>query len=293
MKKWFKKRKGFVYILLFFIGLFSSYHFLEQKKIVLKNKEIVNFVLNNSFENKNIIQKIEKISISKNKMFSLLQEDYQDISTSVEKDYREPLIYLYNSHPTEEYQSSTFGEYSLNPTVIISNYILEDIFNKNGYLTLVEERLVSDVLEENNWNYASSYKASRMFLEDSITKYPSLKYFIDIHRDSLTRDLTTITIDNRDYAQVLFIIGLENVNYEENLVFTEKIDDKLNEYYPGLSKGIYQKEGPGVNGVYNQDFSPNTILIEIGGYENTTTEVLNTAIAFSKCMMEVIHEESN
>ena len=293
MKKWFKKKKVMIYIILFLIGLFASYHFLEHKKIVLKNKEIVNFVLNNSFENKNIIQKIEKISISKNKMFSLLKEDYQEVSTSKAIDYREPIIYLYNSHPTEEYQSSTFGEFSLDPTVIISNYILEDIFNKNGYLTLVEERLVSDVLEEKNWNYASSYKASRMFLEDSITKYPSLKYFIDIHRDSLTRDLTTITIDNRDYAKVLFIIGLENDNYEENLVFTEKIDDKLNEYYPGLSKGIYKKEGPGVNGIYNQDFSPKTILIEIGGYENTTTEVLNTAIAFSKCMMEVIHEESN
>ena len=282
-----------IYIILFIIGLFSSYYILEHKKIVLHNKEIVNFVLNNSFENKNIIKKIEKITISKNQMFSLLKEDYQEVSTSKAIDYREPIIYLYNSHPTEEYQSSTFGEFSLDPTVIISNYILEDIFNKNGYLTLVEERLVSDVLEEKNWNYASSYKASRMFLEDSITKYPSLKYFVDIHRDSLTRNLTTITIDNRDYAKVLFIIGLENDNYEENLVFTEKIDDKLNEYYPGLSKGIYKKEGPGVNGIYNQDFSPKTILIEIGGYENTTTEVLNTAIAFSKCMMEVIHEENN
>lgn len=293
MKKWFKKRKVMIYILLFMLGLFSSYQFLVHKKIILHNKEIVDFVLNNSFENKNIFKKIEKITISKNQMFSLLKEDYQEVSTSTVIDYREPIIYLYNSHPTEEYQSSTFGEFSLNPTVIISNYILEDIFNKNGYHSLVEERSVSDVLDENNWNYASSYKASRLFLEDSIIKYPSLKYFVDIHRDSVTRDLTTITIDNRDYAKILFIVGLENNHYEENLSFTEKIDDKLNEYYPGLSKGIYKKEGPGVNGVYNQDFSPKTILVEVGGYENTTTEVLNTAIAFSKCMMEVIHEESN
>ena len=64
----------------------------------------------------------------------------------------------------------------------------------------------------------------------------------------------------------------------------------MNELYPGLSKGIYKKGGPGVNGVYNQDFSPYTILIEIGGYENTTNEVLNTSIAFSKCFMEVINE---
>ena len=293
MKKWFKKRKVMIYILLFMLGLFSSYQFLVHKKIILHNKEIVDFVLNNSFENKNIFKKIEKITISKNQMFSLLKEDYQEVSTSTVIDYREPIIYLYNSHPTEEYQSSTFGEFSLNPTVIISNYILEDIFNKNGYHSLVEERSVSDVLDQNNWNYASSYRASRMFLEDSIIKYPSLKYFVDIHRDSVTRDLTTITIDNRDYAKILFIVGLENNHYEENLSFTEKIDDKLNEYYPGLSKGIYKKEGPGVNGVYNQDFSPKTILVEVGGYENTTTEVLNTAIAFSKCMMEVIHEESN
>jgi len=293
MKKWFKKRKVMIYILLFMLGLFSSYQFLVHKKIILHNKEIVDFVLNNSFENKNIFKKIEKITISKNQMFSLLKEDYQEVSTSTVIDYREPIIYLYNSHPTEEYQSSTFGEFSLNPTVIISNYILEDIFNKNGYHSLVEERSVSEVLDQNNWNYASSYKASRLFLEDSIIKYPSLKYFVDIHRDSVTRDLTTITIDNRDYAKILFIVGLENNHYEENLSFTEKIDDKLNEYYPGLSKGIYKKEGPGVNGVYNQDFSPKTILVEVGGYENTTTEVLNTAIAFSKCMMEVIHEESN
>jgi stage II sporulation protein P len=64
----------------------------------------------------------------------------------------------------------------------------------------------------------------------------------------------------------------------------------MNELYPNLSKGIYKKGGPGVNGVYNQDFSPYTILIEIGGYENTTNEVLNTVLAFSKCFMETINE---
>ena len=67
----------------------------------------------------------------------------------------------------------------------------------------------------------------------------------------------------------------------------------MNAYYPGLSKGIYKKEGPGVNGVYNQDFSNRLILVEMGGYENTTTEVLNSAIAFSKCFLEVVDEENS
>ena len=44
----------------------------------------------------------------------------------------------------------------------------------------------------------------------------------------------------------------------------------------------------GVNGVYNQDFDKHTILIEIGGQDNTVDEVLNSSIAFARCFMEVI-----
>ena len=79
-------------------------------------------------------------------------------------------------------------------------------------------------------------------------------------------------------------------NYQENLAFTEKINNKLNEKYPNLSKGIYKKQGKGVNGVYNQDFSPYTILVEMGGPENKIDEVLNTSLAFAECFLEVIDE---
>ena len=85
------------------------------------------------------------------------------------------------------------------------------------------------------------------------------------------------------------MIGLEHPNYNENLAFTTKINNLLNERYPTLSKGIYKKGGPGVNGIYNQDFSPYVILLEVGGYENTPIEVLNSLLAFSECFMEVIN----
>ena len=142
----------------------------------------------------------------------------------------------------------------------------------NGY-TITEERSIREVLNLNSWNYAASYKASRIYMEDVKKEYPSLKYFIDLHRDSLKKDKTTIQIGDKSYAKIIFLIGLENVNYQKNLAFTEEINNKIGEKYPGLSKGIYKKGGAGVNGVYNQDFSPYTILIEIGGCENTTSEV--------------------
>ena len=99
------------------------------------------------------------------------------ISTSKEL---EPIIYLYNTHQSEEYASSNYAEFSINPTVIMNNYILEDIFTKQGYPTLVEESSIKEILKKNNWPGYNCYKASRILLDNSITNHSSLKYFIDI-----------------------------------------------------------------------------------------------------------------
>ena len=295
-KKRIKLRFFFTFLMLL-LGIYASYKDIEKKRIVLTDKELTNLIVDNSFTSNdakfigNIIDKIADVT----NPIKVLNSKYQTTSTFNEEKKVEspPIIYLYNSHQQEEYASSTLAEYSITPTVIMNNYILEDIFNKNNYKTIVEENSIKDILNKNNWKYYKSYNATRILLEENIIKYPTLKYFIDIHRDSLPKNRTTVKIDNKDYAKVLFLIGLENKNYEENLIFTEKINNKLNEYYKGLSKGILKKGGEGVNGVYNQDFNNRTILIEIGGYENTPTEVLNSAIAFSRCFMEVISEETN
>ena len=105
--------------------------------------------------------------------------------------------------------------------------------------------------------------------------------------------ISTTEINGKSYAKTLFIVGLENPSYEENLNITEKLDNMINEKYPTLSRGIYKKKGPGVNGVYNQDFSPNTILIEVGGQDNTIDEVNNTINAISEILIEYIRGDIN
>ena len=171
-----------------------------------------------------------------------------------------------------------------------ADYIIKDIFDKNNINTIVEEENINNVLHANNLNYNGSYRASRILMEKAYQNNSSLKYFIDIHRDSLTRDKTLVEINGKKYAKILFLIGLENSNYNDNLIFTESINNKLNQKYPNLSKGILKKGGVGVNGVYNQDFSKYTILVEIGGYQNSLDEVMNSAVAFSDVFMEVINE---
>ena len=293
-------KQKLISIFIIIIGIIIGYKTINYKiSYKITNKELVNIIFENS------LPKTEKqlsYKLLTNKVLNYykdtlkllnpnLRNKQEIVIKPVIKEEIKPIIYLYNTHQTEEYETTTVLDYSIKPTVMISNYILEEIFNENDLGVYVEETSIKEILNNNNWNYSYSYLASRKLLEQRKIEIPSLKYFIDLHRDSLTKDKTTVIINNKQYAKLLFVIGQDHNNYLENLKFTEKINNKLNEKYPTLSKGIYQKGGAGVNGIYNQDFSNYTILLEVGGYQNTPVEVLNSLIAFSECFMEVIKYE--
>ena len=293
-------KKRLISILIVIVGIIIGYKTINYKlNYKITNKELVNIIFENS------LPKTEKqlsYKVLTNKVLNYYKDTLKLINPNLRnkeeiivkpviKEEKSPTIYLYNTHQTEEYETTTILDYSIKPTVMISNYILEEIFNNNNFGVYVEEASIKEILNNNNWSYSYSYLASRTLLEQRKKEIPSLKYFIDLHRDSLTKDKTTVIINDKKYAKLLFIVGLEHNNYLENLEFTEKINNKLNEKYPTLSKGIYKKGGAGVNGIYNQDFSKYTILLEVGGYQNTPVEVLNSLIAFSDCFMEVIKYE--
>ena len=113
---------------------------------------------------------------------------------------------------------------------------------------------------------------------------PSLNFFIDLHRDSSSYEKTMVEIDGEKYARLLFVVGLEHDNYEVNLDLATKLNNILKEYNSKLSRGIMKKQGKGVNGKYNQDFDPNTILIEVGGQYNTIDEVNRLLKVFSRVL---------
>ena len=199
----------------------------------------------------------------------------------------EPIIYIYNTHSSETYNSLN----NTISTVKDASYLLKEELEKLGIGSFVEPENTSDILKSKGLHYRNSYKISRSLLEDRNEEYETLEYFIDLHRDSVNGNVSTITIDDKRYAKIMFVLGLENKNYKENLALMEVINAYLDENYPGLSRGIYKKKGKKVNGVYNQDFSPNTILIEIGGVDNTIDEVSNSIKVIANALNYCINQE--
>ena len=247
-------------------------------------------ILKNGYKEKK--RKIEKtIAISYNDDYSDM-DDLKKVSDYIRdpnpKTADKPIIYLYNSHQLENYSNDNLEIYGITPNVQMFSYILREKMNDKGIETIVEDANMTSILEANGWNYSYSYQASRKELLTKIKKYPSLKYFIDIHRDSVPRSMSTVNINNKNYARVLFVIGQDYSNWETNYRLASALNSIIVNNYSNLSRGIIKKTGKYVNGVYNQDVNSNVILIEVGGQENTVEEVYNTSVALADVLEKYI-----
>lgn len=199
-----------------------------------------------------------------------------------------PRVYVYNTHQLENYSMKNLEAYNITPNVMMASYLLREKLNEQNIPTIVEENSVNDFLNLNTWAKKDTYKASREFMKNAMTQYQNLDLLIDLHRDAIPKASSTITIDGKNYAKVLFVVGLNNQNYQKNLDLSNQINTLINQKYPGLTRGVLTKKGAGVNGVYNQDMSDKAILIECGGYENTIDEVSNTIEALSVIIKEYL-----
>jgi stage II sporulation protein P len=200
----------------------------------------------------------------------------------------DPEVYIYNTHQLESY-SQDYQEYNITPNVQMASYLLKGLLNKSNVNTIVETGNINDFLSANGWSYSYSYLASKYYIEEALNNNPNLKLLIDLHRDSLPKEKSTVSIDDKNYAKILFVIGTDYENYLDNLSVATKLNNIIEKNYPTLTRGIITKGGEGVNGVYNQDLNTNIILIECGGNENSIDEVMNTILVLKDAIIEYLH----
>ena len=292
-----KKRiiKIVIYTLLLVISFYYTIRFLNDTDVSLDsstlelllessgNIEPKNRIINN------IVNTIRETDILN--PVSVVLNDYKSdevvkVSNEIEIIDNSPIVYIYNTHQVEKYNSTK--EINLNYSVIDASFYLQKKLKEYDINSIVETMSIQDILSTNNWNYSSSYRVSKMFMEKRKKENNSLNYYIDLHRDSVEKSISTVTINGIKYAKTMFLLGLENANYKENEKHLINLENWLNDNYNGLSRGIYRKKGKGVNGVYNQDFSEYCILIEVGGEENTYEEVENTIDVIAEMLKDFI-----
>lgn len=285
------KRKILFIILLTFIFSYIIYNIIYVSYLsTLTNKDIINHIIEetkNQKLNNTIIEQYKNPHIILSNNFSIIEKP----SIEVNNTNISPLVYIYSTHETESYQDKYLEVYNIKPTVKIVSYILKDYLDDYGIPTIVEDQSITEILRINKWSYKYSYEASRIAIKDTITNTKSLKLIIDLHRDSSNLSKTLLETNNNKYARILFVVGGENKNYKENLKVSESLKKLLEQEVPNITRGIITKQGVGVNGIYNQDLSTKSVLIEVGGQYNEIEEINNTIKILSKAILKYIEGE--
>ena len=277
MRKHFKAKKHHRLSFIFFLIIII---FIIMMDIVYVRKVDKDFLMHNDFK------RIFNVDINPEKWLLFLSFNRYEMVTNNETiptikpvfnetPLKKPMIYLYNTHQTEEYKDSNIYE--------ASKY-MKDLLEAKGTLVTLEETDIASELKKNNLAYKDSYKITR----ELILKHMSddMALYIDLHRDSSNYEASTIKIGDKSYAKIMFVIGGKHESFNENYNIAENLNKLLKNYNNKLSRGIFVRQSSS----YNQDLSSNIILIEIGGPDNSFEEVKNSIDVLSEIIYQFLGE---
>ena len=202
-------------------------------------------------------------------------------------------VIIFHTHSCESYTSS--DAYSYTPT---GNFRTTDL---NYTVTRVGTELATQLQQygiptihntdyHDYPSYNGSYTRSLQTVENILKTTPS-DIIIDLHRDAIgsRADYAPIVKIGDDVAaQIMFVIGsnagsLEHQNWEQNLKFAIKVQQKAEEMYPGLFKPLMLTEYR-----YNQHTGKYASIIEVGATGNTLEQCLTIMKYLAKVLDEVM-----
>ena len=201
-----------------------------------------------------------------------------------------PLVGLYNTHNTEKYAGEvkkvTTSSEAESAGVVRVAEVLENTLRDKYRIAAARSKQIHDYPD---WNL--SYTKSKETGKSLLSKNPSIQVLLDIHRDAGIKEKHSVVINGRQVAKVLIIVGsaqrLDNPNWEKNKEFADKVEAKMEELYPGLSRGVRVQTGR-----YNQHLHPHAILLEMGNAKNSLAEAEGSAELMAHVISEVLKDIS-
>ncbi|MBO5744627.1 MAG: stage II sporulation protein P [Clostridia bacterium] len=209
-----------------------------------------------------------------------------------------PKVLIIHTHGSEAYSpdgemsyADEGGEFmrseDANENVVSLGEYLAELLNKKGIST------VHCSVMHDNIQSKDSFSRSEATIKEYLTKYPSIKVVIDLHRDKIISSeghiIRPVTIvDGKATAQIKCIVGSswggeECPNWERNLSFAIKLREKLNCLYTNVCRPPELKALS-----YNQELSPYSIMLEIGSCGNSYEEAHRAVEYISGSLAELI-----
>lgn len=201
-------------------------------------------------------------------------------------------ILIFHTHtcesytPSEKYQYKQTGNYRTtdkNYSVVRVGRELDRQLKSYGY------KVTHNETYHDYPSYTGSYENSYNTVTSLLEKNKNTDIVIDLHRDAISdySYAPTVKIGDEYAAQLMFVMGgnisKEHPNWQQNLKFAVKVQQKANELYPGLFKPIILRYAS-----YNQQTSKASCIIEVGSTGNTMDQALASMKYLAKVIKEVV-----
>lgn len=173
-------------------------------------------------------------------------------------------IYIYNTHQDEKYKG---GKTVMDAAVILSGHL-----EKKGYKVVLETNDFNAYCNAHGLTYNDLYTVSNKYLNEALVNYGGFDLCIDLHRDSVPREYSYITIGNKAYAKAMMVVAGSSSNVKSATKISTTLTDMVNKRKNGIMKNVMTRQ----EAYYNQYVHEGIILMECGSDYNTFTEVKNT-----------------
>lgn len=202
-----------------------------------------------------------------------------------------PLILLHHTHNYESFYPVTNSEkaFDSKKNVSLLGERLSKKLVENNINNVQDKSDIFKLLEEKELRFDDAYSVSRNILEKRLEDYKSIQMILDIHRDSAGRNTTTATINGKKYGRIVFVVSRTSRNYKENKKFANELHTLMEKKYPGLSKGIIVKNNGARQKTYNLDLLAQSVLLNIGGVENTLEEEYRSVDILAEVVKELVN----
>ena len=260
----------------------------EDKEIELAESDVQTEVITNNPITESYNVQYGNVKIKNQTEYQLTDEMLMPDITIENKN-----IIIFHTHSCESYTSSELYPYTptgnfrttdLNYTVTRVGTELTTQLQQYGY------NVIHDTSYHDYPSYNGSYTNSLKTVENLLQTNPS-DIIIDLHRDAIgsrSDYAPTVKIGDGEAAQIMFVIGtnaggLWHPNWNQNLKFAIKVQEKAEEMYPGLFKPIMLTTSR-----YNQHTGKYANIIEVGATGNTLEQCLTSMKYLAKVMDEIM-----
>lgn len=197
-----------------------------------------------------------------------------------------PFVLILSTHATESYRDHADSGYRTtddSENVLRPASVIAEALEESG-IGVIHCRTRFD--EE---DFTLAYYNASLEIRSVLRDHPSVKYIIDVHRDSVqAADGTYLAMESGDLAQLMFVVGTDHggsghTEWGSNFGLAARLYHALEAENPGIMRPVNLRSAS-----FNQQYTCGSLILEIGSCAGSLENAVRSARLFAQAFADEI-----